>query len=269
MLHSAEKSLFLNAPKVLKGTLKFFCCFITLCNIFCHYLWFECCTLSFPVPPGYVFASRQWDESLFLLFLLSSLGSFVTKQHWNSILRWIFGNVLYNKDVKDITMARTILRRHKYVRRRNSRRARKISTAIKKWQLLPHIIFGVICTFVFYVLICAVAKCFDSTLGFPGEGWSLFKMATWNTRSLTFERLKYCESLNYDVLAITETWRKQSKYQSKSTRYTTSSPKIIQEGPRKGQVRFPDDRAAGVGILLSKRAQKKVTELCISRGNRI
>ena len=47
---------------------------------------------------------------------------------------------------------------------------------------------------------------FDSTLGFPGEGWGTLKMATWNTRSLTYERFKYYENLGYDVLAITELW---------------------------------------------------------------
>ena len=100
---------------------------------------------------------------------------------------------------------------------------------------------------------------FDSSLGFPGEGWEQsLKMATWNTRSLTFERFKYCESLGYDILAITELWRKQSNYQTKSTRYTTSAPKLIQKGPRKGEFRFPEDKTAGVGILLSKRAQKKL-----------
>ena len=167
------------------------------------------------------------------MFLLSSLGNLITKQHWNNILRWIFGNVLFNKDVNDISMVRAILRRRKSVRRRDSRHAKRIR--IRK-----------------------LYRCFNPTLGFPGEGWGLFKMATWNTRSLTFERFKYCENLDYDVLAITETWRKQSKYQSKSTRYTTSTPKIIQKGPRKGQARFPGDKAAGVGILLSKRAQQKL-----------
>ena len=42
-------------------------------------------------------------------------------------------------------------------------------------------------------------KEFDSTCGFPGEGWSnrfpLMKMATWNCRSITFERFKYCQTL--------------------------------------------------------------------------
>ena len=93
-------------------------------------------------------------------------------------------------------------------------------------------------------------------------------MDTWNTRSLTFERFKYCESLGYDVLAITELWRNQSKFQTKSNKYTVSSPKIIQKGPLKGQVRFPKDKAAGVGILLSNRAQKKL--LCFgSEGERV
>ena len=51
---------------------------------------------------------------------------------------------------------------------------------------------------------------FKSTLGFPGEGWSEdhpnLKIATWNTRSLTFERFNYCKDLKYDVLAVTELW---------------------------------------------------------------
>ena len=47
---------------------------------------------------------------------------------------------------------------------------------------------------------------FDSTLGYPGEGWKdkLLSMATWNTRSLTFERFQFCKQLGFDVLAITE-----------------------------------------------------------------
>ena len=57
-------------------------------------------------------------------------------------------------------------------------------------------------------------KVFDSTCGYPGEGlvsdWSRkhpnLTMATWITRSLTFERFYYCQSLGYDVLALTELW---------------------------------------------------------------
>ena len=94
-------------------------------------------------------------------------------------------------------------------------------------------------------------------------------MTTWNTRSLTFERFRYCVNLGYDVvLAITELWRNQHKYQTKSTKFTTSSPKLQTESPDKGKIRFPTDRAAGVGILLSSAAQRKL--MCFgSEGERI
>ena len=111
-------------------------------------------------------------------------------------------------------------------------------------------------------------KTFDSTLGFPGEGWAQLSMATWNTRSLTFERFHYCKNLGYDILAITELWRNQHKYQTKSTRFTTSSPKLQTRGPDKGKPRFPNDKAAGVGILLSTRAQRKLMSFG-SEGERI
>ena len=49
---------------------------------------------------------------------------------------------------------------------------------------------------------------FDSTRGYPGEGWSnkfpLLTMVTWNCRSLTVERMSYCRALGFDVLALTE-----------------------------------------------------------------
>ena len=45
----------------------------------------------------------------------------------------------------------------------------------------------------------AFATLFNATMGFPGEGWDRFSMATWNTRSLTFERFQFCRSLGYDV----------------------------------------------------------------------
>ena len=61
---------------------------------------------------------------------------------------------------------------------------------------------------------------FDSTCGFHGEGWSnrfpLMKMATWNCRSLTFERVQYCRSLGFDVLALTELWHNQKNFNQKT-----------------------------------------------------
>ena len=113
---------------------------------------------------------------------------------------------------------------------------------------------------------------FDTTLGYPGEGWSNqhpnLRMTTWNTRSLTFERIEYCKSLNYDILAITELWRKQSKFQCKDTSFIAAEPKLIKKGPKKGKRRFPDDRAAGVDTLLSSASQAKV-ESFGSEGERV
>ena len=111
-------------------------------------------------------------------------------------------------------------------------------------------------------------KTFDSTLGFPGEGWDQLSMATWNTRSLTFERFHYCKNLVFDALAITELWRNQHKYQTKSTRFITSSPKLRTRGPDAGKMRFPADKAAGVGILLSPRTQRKLMSFG-SEGERV
>ena len=111
-------------------------------------------------------------------------------------------------------------------------------------------------------------KIFDSTLGYPGEGWSQLTAATWNTRSLTHERFQYCRSLQYDILAITELWRNQSKFQGGHKNYIVSEPKIIPDGPKKGNIRYPEDRAAGVGLLFSDRVASKVVEFD-SEGERI
>ena len=112
---------------------------------------------------------------------------------------------------------------------------------------------------------------FDSTLGFPGEGWHRQRkrkrkrqhwskneggltMATWNTRSMTNERFAFCKQLDYDVLAVTELWRKQDKFTTRSNEFTVSN--IIRD--KHGNYQNAHDPAAGVGILLSKRAQAKV-----------
>lgn len=101
-------------------------------------------------------------------------------------------------------------------------------------------------------------RTFDSTKGFPGEGWAKLLAATWNCRSLTFERFEYCKSLGYDILALTELWRKQDKFLDSTNQFIVGQAKIQKKGKDKGKPRFPDDRAAGVGILLSARMQAKV-----------
>ena len=64
----------------------------------------------------------------------------------------------------------------------------------------------------------------------------------------------YCKSLQYDVLAVTELWRTQQKFQDSSKAFIVGEAKMDTEGNK----RFPKDRAAGVGIILSKAAQQKV-----------
>ena len=116
---------------------------------------------------------------------------------------------------------------------------------------------------------------FDSTLGYPGEGWRTQRsrrkkrrqkrkewskkfanltMATWNTRSMTSERFEYCKSLGYDILAVTELWRTQDKFTTRTNEFIVSA--TVRNA--QGDLVNSNDGAAGVGILLSKRAQCKV-----------
>ena len=100
---------------------------------------------------------------------------------------------------------------------------------------------------------------FDSTLGFPGEGpgreWSnRLSMATWNARSMTKSRFDYCRDLGYDVLAITEMWNTAANYATGNVDWTYSKRAL---DPETHKPIFPDDPAAGVGILLSERATNK------------
>ena len=57
-------------------------------------------------------------------------------------------------------------------------------------------------------------------------------------------------------------------YQTKCTTFTTSSPIIITKGPRKGGKHFPQDKAAGVGTLLSARMKQKLMSFD-SEGERV
>ena len=122
---------------------------------------------------------------------------------------------------------------------------------------------------------------YDQTLGYPGEGWRWqkrktrrqkkrarrkwsklqpnLKFTTWNCRSLTRERFNYCQSLNYDVLCLTELWRNQEKFHTVTKRWTCSA---TIKG-KNGNLLNTGDPAAGVGILLSARMEKKV----LSYGN--
>ena len=96
---------------------------------------------------------------------------------------------------------------------------------------------------------------YDMTLGFPGEGtrskrWSKkhtnFTAATWNTRSLTKVQFNYCKRLNYDILALTETWRNEEKFADGTIRWTYSRDAVHPQGHvQQGEPIYPDDPAAG------------------------
>ena len=75
-------------------------------------------------------------------------------------------------------------------------------------------------------------------------------MITWNTRSMTVERLDYCRSLGHDVLVVTESWRQQENFTNNTNEFTTSS----MNRDKDGNLINDEDPAAGVGILLSPRA---------------
>ena len=115
----------------------------------------------------------------------------------------------------------------------------------------------ILCIFVGIYTFVPLQFGFDQTLGFPGEGpnfWSksepYITMAGWNPRSLTFERFQYCLSLNCDILVLPELWRQAEKFADGTTKWIYGKPVLVN-----GRPKYPDDRAAGVGILLSKRAQ--------------
>ena len=96
---------------------------------------------------------------------------------------------------------------------------------------------------------------------FPGEGWSQiyfnFKMDSWNTLSMTFDGFQCCKSLHCDVFAVNELWRTQDKFQTRSKEFIVGEAKVV-DVDGENTKRFPKDRAAGVGILLSPAAEQKV-----------
>ena len=84
-------------------------------------------------------------------------------------------------------------------------------------------------------------------------------VAGWNPRSLTYERFQYCVDLNIDVLAMFELWRTAPKFADGTLKWTYGKPDLDSNG----KPRFPEDRASGVGILLSQVTKKK----CIAHGS--
>ena len=77
-------------------------------------------------------------------------------------------------------------------------------------------------------------------------------IGVWNCWSLSNERHKYCESLNYDILALTELHNAQEKYEGR--RWVCSASAGTD---KKGK---SSDPAAGVAIMLSPRIADKVLD---------
>ena len=71
------------------------------------------------------------------------------------------------------------------------------------------------------------------------------------------------------MLALTELWRTQDKFQTVDRNFTVSEPiKVKKPGTDELINRFPNDKAAGVGILLSEAAEQKL-ESFGSEGERV
>ena len=71
---------------------------------------------------------------------------------------------------------------------------------------------------------------------------------------MTVERFNYCKSLSYDVLAVTELWRTQDKFQSNNKAFVVGEAKTCKETE---EVRFPKDKLLVLEffchLLLSKK----------------
>ena len=129
-----------------------------------------------------------------------------------------------------------------------------VTKSLKEFLIIPSYWNPFTCLFSFFT--------FDCTLGFPGEGsrknWNkrekILSIACYNSRSLTFERFSYLKSLEIDILDLTETWGKDHEFVNDTCSWTHSQPELKENG----DLRFPNDPAAGVDILLSRRAQDKL-----------
>ena len=84
---------------------------------------------------------------------------------------------------------------------------------------------------------------------------------------MTIERFDYCKRMDYyDVLTVSELWRTQEKFTSRSYEFVTSA---TVKKDKHGNLVIENDPAAGVGILLSARAQQKVLDVGNNNSERI
>ena len=97
MLHIAEKGLSSMYFWVLRLMVNFLCCSNSVCKSFCRITWLCDCELLFPVPSGAVLASRQLDEILILMLLLSSLWNTISRQQWYNLFTYLFADIVFEK----------------------------------------------------------------------------------------------------------------------------------------------------------------------------
>ena len=79
------------------------------------------------------------------------------------------------------------------------------------------------------------------------RNWFNLTFACWNCFSYSHERHKFCKSLGYDVLVLTELHNKQNKFPQSKIWVTSADAEIDKDTGK------CTDSAAGVAIMLSER----------------
>ena len=163
MLHRAKKSLRLTIFIGLILLLKLLRCSVKICTSCCHFKWQDLSEHEIPVSTGLFLALDKQDESLFLLFLLWQVGIYIYHQ------------ICIGLSYCDSCIAR------------------------KKWWKKRAITFVANPAFGGRgqgIRRSGKHSAFDSTLGYPGEGWKdkLLSMATWLSLKPLRCSVKICKS---------------------------------------------------------------------------
>ena len=90
------------------------------------------------------------------------------------------------------------------------------------------------------------------------RNWHNLIFGCWNYNSFSNERLQFCKSLGFDVLALTELHNLQNRKSFESRRLIPSAQ--AEEVDEQGKLLDP---AAGVAILLSARMAKTMPQFAL------
>ena len=239
---------FVGRFSVLWEWLKTFGVFVLGVDTMLYDMKFQCSMERLAIKQFIACAFMIWGLDFLSNFLLSAQFAIDSSKCCRNVLLAIKSLAYGGKEVKNVNTARKLS---------------QIIDLLRNYRIDYYSILRAL-VFVIGAFVCGlgVGLVFDLSCGFPGEGpvsdWSKkhpnLSLATWNTRSLTFERFYYCQSLGYDVLALTELWRNAPKFADGTVRWTHGEAK---KDKITGLPIYPRDKAAGVGILLSARAQTK------------